>query len=306
MVQTRHHRGRARGGLRLAVIDRRVTRNPAPIHPSSTRLSPASERPPGQQEEGGAAARPWHLSPWRALRPRQTSSAGWSAGESHEVAGRVESAMVKAEYEARQERAAKMTPGGGPEAWIKIKASLRGRRRRDQAEEQRPAVGGMGAAPRVELAKPTPTRPRRSGGAMVIDKTPWLKIGAPGLNPVSLSRRRSFHGRGSPGERFVRAGKGGRPDARDGWRETTSSATREWSHEQSGCPGAGDSRRPGCSHRLFGIDIDCSRHIFRHAAATDPAAFATIVKSLAEAVRQDARFGTAARIRRRIAGGARP
>jgi len=52
---------------------------------------------------------------------------------------------------------------------------------------------------------------------------------------------------------------------------------------------------------FFGIDIDCSRHIFRHAAATDPAAFATIVKSLAEAVRQDARFGTAARIRRRIA-----
>lgn len=53
--------------------------------------------------------------------------------------------------------------------------------------------------------------------------------------------------------------------------------------------------------RFFGIELEASRHIFRHAAAADPAAFAATIKALAEAVRQDARFGTTARIRRRIA-----
>ena len=67
---------------------------------------------------------------------------------------------------------------------------------------------------RVELPSSTPTRLRRSGGAMVIDKTPWLKIKA-GLNqarppPSPFPWLRKSSASGSCGQ-----GKGRRPDARD-------------------------------------------------------------------------------------------
>lgn len=54
---------------------------------------------------------------------------------------------------------------------------------------------------------------------------------------------------------------------------------------------------------FFGIDMEWNRHIFRHAAQADEQAFAVVVRALAEAVRQDRRFGTAARIRQRIMDG---
>ena len=107
MVQTRHHRGRAREAYDLAVIDRWVTRNPAPIHPGFldlfvTRIlsgRQASRKRRARQPVPGICRR-------RALRPRQTSSGWLGPPESltRRRPGRRESAMVKAEYEAWQER----------------------------------------------------------------------------------------------------------------------------------------------------------------------------------------------------------
>ena len=107
MVQTRHHRGRARGGLRLG-------RNRSPGHPKPRADSPGfldlfvtrilSGRQASRKREG-AAARPWHLSPEGIEAKANQFGLARSAGESHEaLRGRVESAMVKAEYEAWQER----------------------------------------------------------------------------------------------------------------------------------------------------------------------------------------------------------
>lgn len=41
---------------------------------------------------------------------------------------------------------------------------------------------------------------------------------------------------------------------------------------------------------FFGIDMTWNRHLFRHAASRDPAAFATTIGALAEACRQDSRW----------------
>lgn len=90
----------------LAVIDRRVTRNPAPIHPGFldlfvTRILSGRQ---ASRKRDGAAARPWHLSPEGIEAKANQFGLARSAGESHEaLRGRVESAMVKAEYEAWQE-----------------------------------------------------------------------------------------------------------------------------------------------------------------------------------------------------------
>ena len=132
---------------------------------------------------------------------------------------------------------------------------------------------------------------------MVIDKTPWLKIKArfESGKPVPAVARSMAEE--VLGERFVRAGRVGVPMRGIWWRETTSSATREWSHEQSGCPGAGDSRRPGCSHRLL-----WNRHRLQppHLPPRRRHRPGGLRHHRRPNVR-DARFGTAARIRRRIA-----
>lgn len=53
--------------------------------------------------------------------------------------------------------------------------------------------------------------------------------------------------------------------------------------------------------KFFGIDMAWSDHLFRHAAQVDTRAFEVVIKSLAEAIRQDVRYGTGDRIRQRIA-----
>jgi len=52
---------------------------------------------------------------------------------------------------------------------------------------------------------------------------------------------------------------------------------------------------------FFGIDMEWNRHLFRHAAQADGRAFEVVIRALAEAVRQDVRFGTNRRIREAIA-----
>lgn len=52
--------------------------------------------------------------------------------------------------------------------------------------------------------------------------------------------------------------------------------------------------------KFFGIDMEWNRHIFRHAASRDPVAFATVIAAMAEACRQDVRFGINERIAARI------
>lgn len=48
--------------------------------------------------------------------------------------------------------------------------------------------------------------------------------------------------------------------------------------------------------RFFGIDLEWNRHLFRHAASRDPAGFAVVIGALAEACRQDSRFGMTGRV----------
>lgn len=56
---------------------------------------------------------------------------------------------------------------------------------------------------------------------------------------------------------------------------------------------------------FFGIDMNWNRHLFRHAASRDPAAFATTIGALAEACRQDSRYDINERIAARIKAGRR-
>lgn len=52
--------------------------------------------------------------------------------------------------------------------------------------------------------------------------------------------------------------------------------------------------------RFLGLHEDCVIHIFRRAADTSVDAFATTMRAMAEAVREDSRHGTTERIRRMI------
>lgn len=49
--------------------------------------------------------------------------------------------------------------------------------------------------------------------------------------------------------------------------------------------------------RFFGIDLEWNRHLFRHAASRDATAFAAVIGGLAEAIRQDVRYGINKRMR---------
>lgn len=51
---------------------------------------------------------------------------------------------------------------------------------------------------------------------------------------------------------------------------------------------------------FFGIDLEVNKHIFRHAAQVDGRSFEVSIRALAEACRQDIRFGTSSRIRKKI------
>lgn len=52
---------------------------------------------------------------------------------------------------------------------------------------------------------------------------------------------------------------------------------------------------------FFGIDLEWNRHIFRFAAGEDGRAFEVVIRAMAVAISLDARHGTAARIRNKIA-----
>lgn len=52
--------------------------------------------------------------------------------------------------------------------------------------------------------------------------------------------------------------------------------------------------------RFLGLHEDSVIHIFRRAADTSTDAFATTMRAMADAVREDLRFGTTERIRRMI------
>lgn len=52
---------------------------------------------------------------------------------------------------------------------------------------------------------------------------------------------------------------------------------------------------------FFGIDLPLNKHIFRNAALVDGRAFEVVIRALAEAVRQDVRYGIGRRIRENIA-----
>lgn len=52
--------------------------------------------------------------------------------------------------------------------------------------------------------------------------------------------------------------------------------------------------------RFFALDLDTNRHIFRYAAQVNGAAFETVIAALADAVREDCRYGLTQRIRQRV------
>lgn len=53
--------------------------------------------------------------------------------------------------------------------------------------------------------------------------------------------------------------------------------------------------------RFFGVDLEWNRHVFRAAANVDGDAFAVVMKSMAEEIERDLRFGITDRIRAQIA-----
>lgn len=52
--------------------------------------------------------------------------------------------------------------------------------------------------------------------------------------------------------------------------------------------------------KFFGVDMEWNRHIFSYAAQVDGRAFEVVMAAMAEAIRNDVRFGVTARIRQSI------